>query len=122
VAGKPAGEKGQRSERGSLYHFASSVLPISHDQWAGCEAFEQLLSDEKIRENFYERLSAYAKTLAIAMSSEEFITTTPENRFKAYKAGRQTLVWIEFGVRPDSGACISAANLPVSCQGSAPWR
>ena len=50
------------------------------------EAFEQLLSDEKIRENFYERLSAYAKTLAIAMSSEEFITTTPENRFKAYKA------------------------------------
>lgn len=49
------------------------------------EAFEKLLSDEKIRENFYERLSAYAKTLAIAMSSEEFITTTPENRFKAYK-------------------------------------
>lgn len=49
------------------------------------EAFEQLLGDEKIRENFYERLSAYAKTLAIAMSSEEFITTTPENRFKAYK-------------------------------------
>lgn len=50
------------------------------------EAFEQLLADEKIRENFYERLSVYAKTLAIAMSSEEFITTTPENRFKAYKA------------------------------------
>lgn len=49
------------------------------------EAFEQLLADEKIRENFYERLSAYTKTLAIAMSSEEFITTTPENRFKAYK-------------------------------------
>lgn len=50
------------------------------------EAFEQSLADEKIRENFYERLSAYAKTLAIAMSSEEFITITPENRFKAYKA------------------------------------
>ena len=49
------------------------------------EAFEQLLGDEKIRANFYERLSAYARTLAIAMSSEEFITTTPENRFKAYK-------------------------------------
>ena len=50
------------------------------------EAFEQLLADEKIRENFYERLSAYARTLAIAMSSEEFITTTPENRLKSYKA------------------------------------
>jgi len=49
------------------------------------EAFEQLLADEKIRENFYERLSAYARTLAIAMSSEAFITTTPESRLKAYK-------------------------------------
>ncbi|MDE2260227.1 MAG: type I restriction endonuclease subunit R [Betaproteobacteria bacterium] len=50
------------------------------------EAFEQLLADEKIRGNFYECLLAYAKTLAIAMSSEEFITTTPENRLKSYKA------------------------------------
>jgi type I restriction enzyme R subunit len=50
------------------------------------EAFEQLLADEKIRGGFYDRLSAYAKTLSIAMSSEEFITTTPENRFKGYKA------------------------------------
>jgi type I restriction enzyme R subunit len=50
------------------------------------EAFEQLLADEKIRGNFYECLLAYAKTLAIAMSSEEFITTTPENRLKGYKA------------------------------------
>ncbi|MBE2257324.1 MAG: type I restriction endonuclease subunit R [Rhodobacteraceae bacterium] len=50
------------------------------------EAFEQLLAEEKIRENFYERLSAYARTLAIAMSSEEFITTAPENRLKGYKA------------------------------------
>jgi type I restriction enzyme R subunit len=50
------------------------------------EAFEQLLADEKIRENFYERLSAYAKTLAISLSSEAFITGTPENRLKGYKA------------------------------------
>ena len=50
------------------------------------EAFEQHLADEKVRENFYERLSAYARTLAIAMSSEAFITTTPESRLKAYKA------------------------------------
>ena len=50
------------------------------------EAFEQFLADEKIRESFYERLLSYAKTLAIAMSSEAFITGTPENRLKAYKA------------------------------------
>jgi type I restriction enzyme, R subunit len=44
------------------------------------EAFEQLLADEKLRADFYERLSAYAKTLAIALSSERFITDTPEHR------------------------------------------
>jgi type I restriction enzyme R subunit len=63
------------------------------------EAFEQLLADEKIRENFYERLSAYAKTLAIAMSSEEFITTTPENRFKAYKADLKRFVNLKAAVK-----------------------
>ena len=50
------------------------------------EAFEQLLADEKIRETFYERLSAYAKTLAISLSSEAFITGTPESRLKGYKS------------------------------------
>lgn len=50
------------------------------------EAFEQHLADEKVREDFYERLSAYARTLAIAMSSEAFITTTPDSRLKGYKA------------------------------------
>ena len=34
---------------------------------------------------FYERLSAYAKTLAIALSSERFITDTPEQKLRAYK-------------------------------------
>lgn len=50
------------------------------------EAFEQFLADEKVRENFYGRLSDFAKTLAIAMSSEAFITGTPEGRIRAYKA------------------------------------
>jgi type I restriction enzyme R subunit len=50
------------------------------------EAFEQFLADEKVRENFYGRLSDFAKTLAIALSSEAFITGTPEGRIKAYKA------------------------------------
>lgn len=50
------------------------------------EAFEQLLADERIRENFYDRLSAYARTLAISLSCEAFITVTPENRLKGYKA------------------------------------
>lgn len=49
------------------------------------EAFEQLLADEKLRVEFYERLSAYAKTLAIALSSERFITDTPDLKQRAYK-------------------------------------
>ena len=49
------------------------------------EAFEQLLADEKLRADFYERLTAYAKTLAIALSSERFVTDTPEHKLRAYK-------------------------------------
>ncbi len=49
------------------------------------EAYEQLLADEKLRETFYERLAAYGKTLSIALSSEQFITATPEKKIKSYK-------------------------------------
>ncbi len=63
------------------------------------EAFEQLLADDKMRENFYESLSAYAKTLAIAMSSEEFITTTPEGRLKGYKADLKRFANLKVAVK-----------------------
>ncbi len=49
------------------------------------EAFEQLLADEKIRAAFYGRLTAFAKTLAIALSSERFITETPEPKQRTYR-------------------------------------
>jgi type I restriction enzyme R subunit len=52
-----------------------------HDE----EAYEQLLADEKLREAFYERLSEYGKTLSIAMSSEQFIASTPEKKLQSYK-------------------------------------
>ena len=52
-----------------------------HDE----EAYEQLLADEKLRESFYERLAAYGKTLSIAMSSEQFIASTPEKKLQSYK-------------------------------------
>ncbi len=49
------------------------------------EAYEQLLADEKLRELFYARLAEYAKTLAVAMSSEHFITTTADKKLQSYK-------------------------------------
>jgi len=52
-----------------------------HDE----EAYEQLLADEKLRESFYERLATYGKTLSIAMSSEQFIASTPEKKLQSYK-------------------------------------
>ena len=49
------------------------------------EEFERLLADTELREEFYARLSEYAKTLAIALSSERFVTTTDEIEMKRYK-------------------------------------
>lgn len=49
------------------------------------ESYELLLADEKLRGGFYDRLSIYAKTLAIAMSSEQFIAGTPDQRLEMYK-------------------------------------
>ena len=63
------------------------------------EAFEQLLANEKLRADFYERLSAYAKTLAIALSSERFITETPEQKLRAYKGDLKRFVNLRAAVK-----------------------
>ncbi len=49
------------------------------------EEFERLLADTELREEFYAPLSEYAKTLAVALSSERFVTTTDESEMKRYK-------------------------------------
>jgi len=49
------------------------------------EAYEVLLADDELREEFYECLSAFSKTLAIALSSEQFVMGTDENKLKNYK-------------------------------------
>lgn len=63
------------------------------------EAFEQLLADEKLRTTFYERLSAYAGTLAIALSSERFITDTPEQKLRGYKNDLKRFVNLKAAVK-----------------------
>lgn len=47
--------------------------------------YERLLGDIEIREKFYDKFSAFARTLGIAMSSAEFLSTTPESEINAYK-------------------------------------
>ncbi|TYT74672.1 type I restriction endonuclease subunit R [Desulfobotulus mexicanus] len=50
------------------------------------EAYEVLLGDESMREEFYGRLSEFGKTLAIALSSEKFLTETDDKTLSRYKA------------------------------------
>jgi type I restriction enzyme R subunit len=50
------------------------------------EAYEVLLADGARREDFYQRLAEYSKTLGIALSTEAFIMQTDEAKLKRYKA------------------------------------
>ena len=52
-----------------------------HDE----EAYEILLGDDAIREEFYQRLADFAKTLGIALSSEQFIMNMADVKLKQYK-------------------------------------
>ena len=49
------------------------------------ERYEVLLADDAVRDEFYERLTEYGKTLAIALSAEQFIMQTDEEQLKRYK-------------------------------------
>jgi type I restriction enzyme, R subunit len=83
--------------RGTLRNVSEEVrkLPQHHaDLWdlfkeinnkSDEEAFELLLADEKQRNLFYERLTAFGKTLGIALSSEQFVMSTPARKVQGYK-------------------------------------
>lgn len=49
------------------------------------EAYEVLLADDELREEFYFRLSEFAKNLAIALSSEKFLFEVDEQLLARYK-------------------------------------
>jgi len=50
------------------------------------EAYEVLLADDELREEFYERLSEFAKSFAIALSSNQFLSDTDDETLFRYKA------------------------------------
>lgn len=49
------------------------------------EPYLRLLNDQKVRDDFYQRLSAYARTLSVALSSAKFLEQTSPDRLKKYK-------------------------------------
>jgi type I restriction enzyme R subunit len=50
------------------------------------EVYETHLRDKVLRNRFYDRFSRYARTLALALSSTEFLSGTPEKAVRRYKA------------------------------------
>ena len=63
------------------------------------EEYEQLLADERLRDRFYERLSAFSRTLGVALSSAGFLEATPEKRIAAYKADLRFFIRLRNSVR-----------------------
>jgi len=49
------------------------------------EAYERLLADQAVRDEFYERLSAFARSLGVALSTEAFVRDTPVDTIRRYK-------------------------------------
>lgn len=49
------------------------------------EEYERLLGDQALRDQFKERLSIYARSLAVSVSSVAFLEKTPEEKIAKYK-------------------------------------
>ncbi|MEP1778870.1 HsdR family type I site-specific deoxyribonuclease, partial [Reichenbachiella sp.] len=62
-------------------------------------AYEELLQDEAIRHIFYEKVSAFARLLKLAMSSFEFVSTTPEQQINKYKQDAKFFLGLRISVK-----------------------
>ncbi|MHB2027026.1 MAG: type I restriction endonuclease subunit R [Elusimicrobiota bacterium] len=63
------------------------------------EEYERLLSDQELRDQFKERLSAYALALAVAVSSVSFLEKTPEAKITKYKDDLKFFMKLRVSVR-----------------------
>ena len=63
------------------------------------EEYEQLLVDEELRDKFYQNLSAFSRTLAVALSSVAFLDETPESKISKYKRDLRFFMQLRSSVR-----------------------
>lgn len=49
------------------------------------EEYEQFLSDQEMRDRFYDRLTSYSKTLSVALASVKFLEETPQKEIAQFK-------------------------------------
>jgi len=63
------------------------------------EAYEKLLADEVLRTRFYEKFSAYTRTLAIALSSVKFLEGISQDRIDKYRADLKFFKNLRYAVR-----------------------
>lgn len=63
------------------------------------ESYETLLADIKLREEFYSRLSGFAKTLAIALSSDKFLSDTDDKTLSMYKTDLRKFQSLKLAVK-----------------------
>jgi len=62
-------------------------------------AYEELLQDEAIRHQFYEKVSVFARLLKLALSSFDFVTQTPEKRINKYKQDAKFFLALRISVK-----------------------
>ncbi len=63
------------------------------------EAYEILLGDDSVREEFYHRLTEYSKTLAIAFSSDKFLLETSDETVLRYKTDLRRFQTLKVAVK-----------------------
>ena len=62
-------------------------------------AYEELLNDEELRHNFYEKVSIFSRILKMALSSFEFATKTDEKVIEKYKKDAKFFLALRIAVK-----------------------
>lgn len=71
--------------------------PVRHTR--DTEAYERLLADDNLREEFYHALSAFARALGVAISAAKFLEKTPREKVERYKSDLKFFANLRTAVR-----------------------